>query len=131
MSFTINDGATVPVAHVFTQEQAQQGRNIPAIFVDRSPALGPKSFLKLENLARFGQNSGADTTQLHLFANHYTDPGTGVLTPTGSYNGWCNMNTTGTASVEAVRKLFGMILVNALANTVIRDATFQVKPLVG
>lgn len=132
MSFTINDGATSPVAHVFTQEQAQQGRNIPAIFLDRSPALGPKSFLRLDSLARFAtKTGGADQTQFHIYAGHFTDPGDGVIQQTGTFDGWLNINTTGTASVEAVRKLYGMILVNAFANTTIRDATFKIAPLVG
>lgn len=131
MSLVIHDGAVVPVAHTFNQEQAQQGRNTPSQHIDRSVALGPKSFLRLEQLVRFGQASGADTSQLHMFANHYTDPGTGVLTPTGWFKGWFNVNTYGTASNEATRKLYGMILVNALANATVKDSIFQVKPLVG
>lgn len=131
MSFSLNDGAASPVAHTFAQEQAQQGRNTPAVFYDRSPALGPKSFLRLDALARFGQASGADSTSLHLYAGHFTDPGTGVLTLTGSLDGWFNLNSRGTASSEAVRKLYGMLLVNALANTTIKDSIFQIKPLVG
>lgn len=132
MSFTINDGAASPVAHVFNQEQAQQGRNIPAVFFDRSPALGPKSFLRIDALARFAQASNsADQTQFHLYAGHFTDPGDGVIQQTGTFDGWLNINTRGTASAEAVRKLYGMILVNAFANTTIRDATFKIAPLVG
>lgn len=132
MSFVINDGATTPVAHTFTQEQAQQGRSIPASFLDRSPALGPTSFLRLDSLSRFGTGkSPVDMTQLHLFAPHFTDPGTGVLTKTGSIDAWFNVNSQGTASVEAVRKLFAMLVVNALADTTIRDSIFKIQPLNG
>lgn len=130
MSLVINDGSAVPVARTFTQEQAQQGANVPAQFIDRSPALGPKSFLRLDALSRFAKASGADQTQLHLVATHYTDPGTGVLQPTGGFNGWFNVNTTGTCSAEPVRQQYGMILVNALANPTVKSSIFQIKPLV-
>lgn len=131
MSFSINDGAVAPVAHVFSQEQAQQGKNIPALFLDRSPALGPKSFIRLEATSRFATGAGPDITQLHLYAPHFTDPGDGVIQMTGALDAWFNINSRGTASVESIRKLFGMLLVNAMANTTIRDSAFQVKPLVG
>lgn len=131
MALTINDGAGVPVAHTFTQEQAQQGRTNPAVLYDRSPALGPKSFLRIDSLNRFGQGSNpVDQSQLHLFAPHWTDPGTGVLTQTGAIDGWFNINSTGTASATAVRQLFGMLLVNALANTTVKTSIFDVRPLV-
>lgn len=131
MTLVVNDGAGVPVARTFTQEQAQQGRNIPAILLDRSPALGPKSFLRIDSLARFGQGSNpVDQTQLHLYAPHWTDPGTGVLTQTGSIDAWCNVNSVGTASTDAVRQLFGMILVNALANATVKSSIWTIKPLV-
>lgn len=131
MSFSFNDGAVAPVAHVFNQEQAQQGRNIAALFLDRSPALGPKSFLRLDALSKFAQGSGPDITQLHLYAPHFTDPGDGVVRETGSIDAWFNINSRGTASVEAIRKLYGMILVNALSNATVQSSIFQIKPLVG
>lgn len=129
MSLVINDGAVAPVAHTFLLELAQQGPNIPAQYIDRSPGLGPKSFLRMEALSRFAKSSGNDQTQLHLLANHYSDPGSGVIQNTGSFNGWFNVNTTGTCSTEAVRKLYGMLLVNALANTTVRDSIFKIQPL--
>lgn len=131
MTLVVNDGAVAPVAHTFTQEQAQQGRNTPAVLFDRSPALGPKSFLRIDALARFGQGtSGVDQTQFHLFAPHWTDPGTGVLTQTGSLDGWVNVNSTGTASTDAVRQLFGMLLLNSMLNSTVKSSIFTIKPLV-
>lgn len=129
MSLVINDGAAVPVAHTFSLELAQQGRNTPALYVDRAPGLGPKSFLRLEALSRFAQSNGVDQTQLHLGVTHYSDPGTGVMTPTGNLDAWFNVNSKGTCSVEATRKLYGMLLVNALANTTVRDSVFKISPL--
>lgn len=131
MSLIINDGAGVPVAHTFNQEQAQQGRSIPAIFIDRSPAYGPQSFLRLDALSRFGTgNTPVDSTQLHIYAPHWTDPGTGVLTKTGSLDGWFNVNSTGTASTDAVRQLYAMLLINSLANPTVKASIFSIKPLV-
>lgn len=129
MSLVINDGAAAPVAHTFLLELAQQGPNLPAQFIDRSPGLGPKSFLRLDALSRFAKASGNDQTQLHLAANHFTDPGSGVVQQTGTFNAWFNVNSTGTCSVEAVRKLYGMLLVNALANTTVKDSIFKIQPL--
>lgn len=131
MSLIINDGATTPVARTFTQEAAQLGRNVPAAFFDRSPGLGPKSFLRLDALSRFGQRSNSyDTYQLHINANHWTDPGTGVLVPTGQIDGWFNLNSKGTASSEAVRKLYGMLLINALNDSTVQNSIFKITPLV-
>lgn len=130
MTLVVNDGAGAPASHTFTQEQAQQGRNIPAILFDRSPALGPKSFLRLDALSRFGQGKSAvDQSSLHLYAPHWTDPGTGVLVQTGSLDGWVNINSTGTASATAVRQLFSMLLFNAIANATVKASIFDLKPL--
>lgn len=130
MPLVINDGAAVPVAHTFLLELAQQGPNLPAQYIDRSPGLGPKSFLRLLALSRFAKtSSGNDLTQLNLTAVDYTDPGSGVIQPTGTISAWFNVNSTGTCSVEATRRKYGMLLVNALANTTVKDSVFKIQPL--
>jgi hypothetical protein len=131
MSLVINDGSGTPVSHTFTQEQAQQGPTAPAVLLDRSAALGPQSFLRFDALAKFGRGSApVDMTQLHLFCPHWTDPGTGVLQRTGTVDVWFNVNSTGTASADAVRQKYAMLMVNALANATVKGSIFSISPLV-
>jgi hypothetical protein len=43
---------------------------------------------------------------------------------------WFNVNSTGTASADAVRQKYAMLMVNALANATVKGSIFSISPLV-